>query len=437
MHRLFLFALLFFATQTLEAAQTPTGAIKEGNRAGTIPAWTGGITKPPRGYQKGKHHVDPFAKDKVLFTISAANVEKYKKNLTAMHYNMIKRYPRTYKMNIYKSRRSCSLPQSVYRAIEKNAKTARLTNGGSGVEGATIATPFPNSKNPVELYWNHNFSYQGLAHSDRVFSAAVYPNGSYVPIIKKQKKLFYYANPKTAKSRMAKNDHFEWFAEFVAPPRVAGQMFSFTNTIDQVKEFRRGFVYNVERRRTARVPGSSAAYDSPMGSYGGLRISDDLFLYNGSPDKYNWKLVGKKEIYIPYNVYQATSVPSKKLIQARHLNQQFIRYELHRVWVIEATLKKGERHLYPRRVFYADEDSGIFTATDIYDKSNKLFRGQVGFIKNYYEEPACLQDFDVIYYFDQDYYLVDNVKNDFAPTNISAKVKEKEFGAQTLRRIAR
>lgn len=438
----FLTLLLLAATPLLAtnllAAQTPTGAQKEGNRAGTIPAWTGGLTKAPRGYQKGKHHLDPFSKDKVLFTISARNVEKYKKNLTATHYAMIKRFPKTFKMNIYKSRRSCALPQSVYRAIAQNAKTARLVKDGNSVENASIGTPFPNPKNPVEIYWNHNFHYQGRTEKSQVKSMIVRgADGSYVPSIRKQKKLFYYSNPKLAKQKMKANEHFEWFAEYVAPPAVAGQMFSFTNTIDQVKEFRRGFVYNVERRRTLRVPGSSAAYDSPMNSYSGVRVSDDLFLFNGAPDKYNWKLIGKKEMYIPYNVYKAASAPEKQLITPNHLNQKFMRYELHRVWVLEAKLKKGMRHSYHRRVFYADEDSGIFAAADIYDKSNKLFRGQVGFIKNYYEEPACRQDFEAMYYFNQDYYLADNIKNEYGPANIQAKVTENEFGAQALRRQAR
>ena len=44
---------------------TPLGAVQAGNADGTIPAWDGGISKPPAGYQKGKHHPDPFADDAI------------------------------------------------------------------------------------------------------------------------------------------------------------------------------------------------------------------------------------------------------------------------------------------------------------------------------------------------------------------------------------
>src|SRR5512140_1805085 len=88
---------------------TPVGAEKAGNAAGTIPAWDGGITKPPAGYQPGGHYPDPFAGDKPLFTITGQNLDQYKANLSEGQVAMLKKYP-DWKMNVYPSHRTASFP---------------------------------------------------------------------------------------------------------------------------------------------------------------------------------------------------------------------------------------------------------------------------------------------------------------------------------------
>ena len=99
---------------------TPLGAEKAGNAAGTIPAWEGGITTPPAGYQKGMHHPDPYSGDGVLFTINASNVNRYMDQLSIGHQALLKAYD-TYKMPIYPTRRSASNPQRVYDATKRIA----------------------------------------------------------------------------------------------------------------------------------------------------------------------------------------------------------------------------------------------------------------------------------------------------------------------------
>ena len=71
---------------------TPVGAEKAGSADGLVPAWTGGITKGKDGwYYEGKlrvpfskfdpkkmgHRPDPFADDKILFTVNAQNMAQY------------------------------------------------------------------------------------------------------------------------------------------------------------------------------------------------------------------------------------------------------------------------------------------------------------------------------------------------------------------------
>ena len=145
----------------LGAELTPVGAVKAGNADGSIPAWTGGITEPPAGYSKGDHHPDPFADDKVLFTITAKNYQEYAEFLSDGQKELFKAYPDTYKMPIYQSRRSASLPKFVYDETAKNAVMAELIQGGNGVKNAAIGIPFPIPQNGVETIWNHILRYRG------------------------------------------------------------------------------------------------------------------------------------------------------------------------------------------------------------------------------------------------------------------------------------
>ena len=83
----------------LNADLTPVGAERAGNAAGTIPAWAGGLPKaPPIDPKVG--YVDPFADDKPLYTITAANAAQYKDVLSAGHQVLLKRDARIFHMNV-------------------------------------------------------------------------------------------------------------------------------------------------------------------------------------------------------------------------------------------------------------------------------------------------------------------------------------------------
>ena len=83
-----LFAQNAFAEITAEQAAslggdkfTPIGAERAGNAAGTIPAWTGGLTELPAAYVDGEPLVNPFPDEQPKFTISAQNYAQYEDNL--------------------------------------------------------------------------------------------------------------------------------------------------------------------------------------------------------------------------------------------------------------------------------------------------------------------------------------------------------------------
>lgn len=413
---------------------TPLGSDPSASTDGMIPAWKGGITKPPAGYERGGDHIDPFASDKRLFTITAANADRYADRLSAGQRAMLAAYPDTYKIHVYPSRRSCALPEAVYEATRKNASSARLTENGNNVEGALMGVPFPVPESAQEVMWNHNFYYHGHRYQARITGGTVFPDGRHVRVVRDDKRWNFYTNPDTASSEDLDNSQFYWTGIWSAPSNIAGSGFSMINSINQYRQPRHGHMFRPDIGKIVRASSGAVTYDAPMQSAMGLRISDDMFLYNGSPDLYEWRLIGKRAMVIPYNVYAAThtGVALDDILTPRHLNPELIRHEMHRVWVVEATLKEGKAHPYARRRFYADEDSWILVGVDIYDEKGDLVRVQQGYIKNYYEHPACLLEFDALYDLPSGRYNIDNLKVEFGPADLDADISLKDFGSTAL-----
>lgn len=362
---------------------TPLGAEAAGNAAGTIPAWTGGITQPPAGYQPGMHHPDPFAADAVQFTITGANADQYASQLSAGHLALLKAYP-TYKMPVYPTRRSFSNPPRIYEATKRNAGTAALTEGGNGVAGSIQGTPFPVPQTGLEVIWNHLTRYRGVAANRSISQAAPQRNGSYTLVNFDDEFLFNYAREDLTLENFG--NVLLYFKQAVtAPARLAGSILLVHETMDQVKEKRRAWLYNAGQRRVRLAP--SVEYDNPGTAADGMRTSDQFDMFNGAPDRYEWKLIGKKEMVMPYNSYRLHSDALKydDILKPLHINQELTRYELHRVWVVDATLKTGTSHIYSRRTFYIDEDSWQVLAVDQYDSRGQLWRVSEAHCINYYD----------------------------------------------------
>ncbi|YCH20177.1 DUF1329 domain-containing protein [Pseudomonas sp. D1-3] len=400
----------------LGASLTPLGAEKAGNAAGSIPAWTGGITQAPAGYQgSGKHHVDPFADDKPLFTITRANLAQYRDQLTPGQVALFETYPDSFQMPVYPSRRSGSAPQWVYDNTARNAVSAKLLDGGNGFADAYGGIPFPIPQNGVEALWNHIARYRGTYVVRRASEVAVQRNGSYSLVTSQQEALFKFYDPKGSYADL--NNILFYYLSFTrSPARLAGGAVLVHETLDQVKEPRQAWGYNAGQRRVRRAP--NLAYDTPISAADGLRTADDTDMFNGAPDRYDWKLLGKREIYIPYNSYKLTSpeVKYKDLLQVGHLNPAYTRYELHRVWVVEGRLKTGARHIYSKRTLYLDEDSWQAAVVDQYDGRGELWRVSMAYLKNYYELPTTWSALDVFHDLQARRYHVQNLDNEEANT---------------------
>ncbi|NMH58428.1 DUF1329 domain-containing protein [Alteromonas ponticola] len=414
---------------------TPLGAEKAANADGSIPAWDGGITKAPAGYSVGDHHPDPFEGDKVKFEITADNYKEYADNLTAGQIKLFETYPDTFKMPVYETRRTASNPQAVYDATRANATRAELLDGGNGIKGAAVGIPFPIPENGLEVIWNHILRYRGEAVERAGGQAAVTSSGSYNVIGFDEQLLLKYSEPNATPEQLLEDNILFMFKQKVTEPaRLAGTALLVHETVDQVKEPRKAWTYNTGQRRVRLAP--NIAYDTPGTAADGLRTTDDFDMFNGSPNRYDWELKGKKELYVAYNNYQLHSkdVSYSDILTPNHINPDLTRWEKHRVWVVEATLKDGFRHVYQKRVFFIDEDSWQVQVADMYDNRGELYRVAFAYGINYYEVPTHWSTLDVYHDLNSRRYLAIGLDNEEKMYDFSIRPREVEFTPQALRR---
>ncbi|QBF84578.1 DUF1329 domain-containing protein [Shewanella maritima] len=414
---------------------TPLGGEKAGNADGSIPAWDGGITQPVAGYEKGMHHPDPFAGDKVLFTITNANKAQYQEFLTPGQMKLFELYPDTYKMNVYQTRRTASVPQYVYDATKANAVNAELVSGGNGISGASIGVPFPIPANGLEAIWNHILRYRGVDVATSRSQAAPTASGSYTLIENTEQIRFEYSRPEITLEKLKETNTLFFFKQIVTQPaRLAGTALLVKETMDQEALPRQAWTYNTGQRRVRKAP--NVAFDTPGTVSDGLRTTDDFDMFNGSPQRYNWELVGKKEIYIPYNDYRLHSdkLKYKDILTPGHINPEYARWEKHRVWEVKATLKDGMRHIYKTRVFYIDEDSWQVSLAEMYDNRDELYRVATAHSINYYEVPTHWSTLEIFHDLQSRRYLAMGLDNEGKMYNFDAKLSSRNFTPDALRR---
>jgi hypothetical protein len=406
---------------------TPLGAIKAGNAEKTIPAYEGGIATPPAGYKPGDHLADPFAAEQPSVKISAANMAQYADKLTDGQKAMLQRYPDFF-LAVYPTHRTAALPKVIEDATIANASSAKLTADGNGVEGAKRGIPFPIPQNGLQAIWNHILHFSGFTSHRTILQVNPTEGGDYTPITLDETVLYAYA------SGLDTGNTQVFFEQAVtAPARLAGEVLLVHDTINQIAGPREAWTYNPGQRRVRRAP--NVAYDNPGTASDGLRTNDQLGLFNGSPDRYDWKLVGRKEMYVPYNNFKLSSdqVKSSDAIKPKHLNPDLLRFELHRVWVVEANLKPGVSHLYAKRVFYIDEDTWQILTTDCYDQRGQLWRVGDSYGLEYSQVPVYRTGVDSIYDLQSGRYTAVGFYNESAPPDFSVKLTPEDFTPETLR----
>ncbi len=416
---------------------TPMGAIKAGNAEGTIPAWEGGILEFPAGYTDGGYFVDPFKEDKVQFKITTQNVDEYGDKLTAGHKALLKQYD-TFYMNVYPTRRSASYAQVIYDGTRKVAATAELVDDGNGISNSIQGYPFPIPKTGLEVMWNvmiRPHAYPGFFERQHII-AAVTRSGKYDLVRMKD---YGFLNYWHEDSTLENLNNMQWMyrREITAPAKMAGGVLLLHETLNQAQSARKAWVYNPGQRRVRRAP--EFAFDNPWEGSDGLMTIDQATIFNGSPEKYDWKLIGKKEIYVPYNSYLFNSheLKYKDILTPLHPAPQYMRYELHRVFVVEGTLKEGQRHIYKRRTIYVDEDTWVPVCADLYDNRDQLWRVSEEHSVNYYNVPLVTYAAEIHYDLQVGRYVSAFMHNEEPPWNVGVDFDRKLFSTQALRRSGR
>jgi hypothetical protein len=407
-----------FSAADHDPSLTVIGAERSGNIKGTIPPWTGGITAPPGGYSPGDWHPNPYQSDQMLFTINSENVEKYSERLTAGHRAMIKKYPDTYQLNIYPTRRSASHPDSMLRQTLKYSGKARIVDGGAGIAGIIEGVPFPHPQNGEQAIWNARLYYKAGGYRGYSTQALTTSNGDYEFSVWAHEIEFPYSDGKTTVENYD-NVKVRGLLQTLRPAKKAGQLFVYHRFLNSHTSERGNWFYNPGKRRVKRT--SNSPRDIPMSRSEGIHIWDEGGMWRGPITDFNWTLLGKQEIYVPYNAYQLhhgdTTVD--EIIQAGHVNQQLARYELHRVWVVEANLKEGHTHLYSRRRYYIDEDSWRILAGEHFNSEGAVDRFSESHTINYYEVPMIYPTLETYYKLDTQRYFVTNVDNQYSPYDFS------------------
>lgn len=378
----------------LGADLTPVGAEKAGS--GDIPAWTGGLPTVPSNvsYTPGDKLPNPFASDAIKYTVTAGNMGQYDAILSDGYKAMLTTYP-SYKMNVYPSRRSCAFPDNVYAATRSNATIGELVGGGNGVGKAIMGFPFPIPNSALEIIWNHTLRFRSFKLTRQFTAAAVTRSGDYQLTTVQDEAILQWSDPSKGAAEDLNNISLYYIANTVAPARSAGSVILVHETLDRSLEPRKAWQYSPGTRRVRRAPNIS--YDNPGTNSDGLSTSDAFDGYNGAPDRYDWTVLGKQERLIAFNNYDAEAAPYAEFITPLHLNQDKIRYELARAWVIEAKLKPGNRHVYGRRVKAINEDNWTISESDLYDGRGELWRVQELQQLQRYNVPLCGSAAEVVY----------------------------------------
>jgi hypothetical protein len=359
----------------LKTTLTPIGALRAGNADGSIPAWTGGCTEIPAGWTSPSLMPDMFASDQPVVTINASNMAQYADKLP----ESVKIYmqQRGYSITVYPTRRTSAMPQWVYDNIYKNALNAQPVAGGPrlGFTGAYGGIPFPIlSSDPAEagaqVMQNHNNRWQG-SHAHYNNSSYAMSHGQLTLVLDDDyAQVVGYYDPNGS---VATYDgvYSRGFYDPIAPANAVGGNIIVYDSTNSLVFPDSGWELLTGQGRVRRIP--EIQYDVPDSSVDGIVTYDEAFAFLGAEDEFDWNLVGKKEMYVPYNNNRVNFM-SLSDFYPHTVNPALARWELHRVWVVEATLHPGKRNIIPHRRFYVDEDTWTVLVTDEYDANGNFWR---------------------------------------------------------------
>lgn len=349
---------------------TPLGGERAGNAEGTIPAWDGGLTSI-NSQMVGDVPKELFASEKPIMQINSANMSEYIDKLTPGTQALLNKYPETFRVDVYPTHRTATASASVYDKTLENATNCKLTFSGDSVEGCFGGIPFPIPQTGNEIIWNHLLRVEAESIEFGFKNLIVTSNGSRSLATRNDNNYqfpYYYKNSSVQ----------DWNGNYIlqrfsttAPAFKVGESLVLHDNVSPSK-YRQAWQYLVGQRRVRKAP--TVGYDTPDFVASGANYFDEVHGFFGAPDRFDWKIIGKEEKYIPYNNNLLITADVEEAYTGHHFNSDNTRWELHRVWVVEATVKGDSRHAVPKRLFYIDEDTWLITLSDGYDGENNLWR---------------------------------------------------------------
>jgi len=366
------------------------------------------INSPIEGFDSsGNSYLDPFSEDPILFTITAENYKEFDENiLTTGQIAMFENYPDSFKMNIYKSRRSCSVPKEV---LDLTVENAIMTDNGEGIEGVVGSIPFPNPSEALHHVWNHILRYRGVDIEGGSPYYVVNADGSRIMGAGKAIARNFW-NPFLSNDKGLQGMIMSKVTE---PPRLADAAVLVIESLNAFQTPRRAWVYNPGTRRVRRAP--DIAYDNYNSFSQGLTTTDSFDGFNGAKDRYEWNDLGVQLRFMPYNAYKFHEAKVEEVLTPFHVNQDLLRYELVRVNVVQADLKADKRHILPHRIMYFDFDSHNMLAEDVLDGQMNIMRYRELPQINYYDEPMCNSIHSATYDLATRRYILNNVRSADVP----------------------
>ncbi len=411
---------------------TPVGAEKAGNQDGSIPEWTPRVKEGPLSGEFP--HDDKIDGDAIKFTINKSNMAQYEAKLTEGHKFLLKTYD-SYKMNVYPTRRLVNFPEEVKAATVKNASTCEMI-GTDTLDNCKLGFPFPIPKTGAEPVWNHKLKYRGDYAKRYNNQMIVQRDGQFQLTKIIEDAAFYYGSiGKQTPLTKDSGEFLRYLSRTVAPPRLAGTFILVHEKAGTGEAGRSAWLYTPALKRIRRAP--TVCCDNPYEGTDGHQFYDQVDMFNGSLERYNWKLVGKKEVYIPYNSNKiaGNKTKYKDLVRPKHVNPELPRYELHRVWVVEANIKPGTSHTFKKRVMYLDEDSWNIVAEDDYDNRDQLMQFHEGHLIVVPNILAASTVPEVIYHFNSGRYFVTAAFNEDQPVDLSVKYNDDYFNASSVQKM--
>lgn len=370
---------------------TPIGAEMAGNADGSIPPWNPeGTPTPPNFVPGSDNYVNPYADEKPLYTIDGSNWKEYADLLTVGTQALFEKFGDDgFKIHVYPTHRGTIRPDWYYTNTMKNATDATLVADGQKIDGNLPGVPFPIPQSGLEVMWNHMIRYG----EDTTLESDVYyvgSNGS--PVLSTTSSsvsVFPMYQEENRDKVVGETPFTKLRINYEAPARRAGEILLVHEPGADYTEGkgRKAWQYLVGQRRVRLAP--AVSFDTPNPGVAGTSTYDDAFIYNGSPERFDWTLIGKKEMIVPAANYDMIFQGSiEDLLGEKFLDPETIRWEKHRVWVVDSNLKEGKRHLYSRRTFYIDEDSWTAVSGEMYDGRDQLWRVQYNYGANLYDRES-------------------------------------------------